>query len=761
MKLSLSIIAKDEVHEIERILKFYEQYFDSVDVAVDRKYEDFLSITPYHPKLKVYQYPWSEQEKTSGRLDFARKRNWLAEQADCDYYVRIDTDDDIINADRMRESAEIAMKDGISIVFCLYEYSHDADGNITSAHNRDTIIKKCSNLYWNKSIHENVLPRDTANYKILTDSNFRIKHRATEEEICESHYRNIHYLVAEYNENKGDTDPRTLAYLGRTFLGVNDIEKAIKFLVMHIQKSGWDEDRYISRCQLAECHVKRDEIEEAKLCCMEAMLECPTYPDAYLKLHEIYVEQERWKEAIHWGEEGLKRRPNASSMIPINPSAYTWMPALTLAYAYFMEAQYEKADRMFQVAKKAAPSFPVIKEHSKMFEDAVKHLHFAEHFVYLAQYIKSREPNKLKKLFECVPSDMDDNTYIHNARNKMLPPKKWDENSIVIYCGPVLDEWADPSVITGIGGSEEAVIYLSRELMKLGKKVTVYNGCGIMEGEYNGVKYVNYQRFNPKDTFDTLVSWRTSIFGFPIKARRKLVWLHDVMPTKGIPESHVKNVDKFIVLSKFHRTLLPAYVPDKKILISSNGINPEDFKDTGVVREPHRCIYASSYDRGLEHLLRMWPDVRKEVSDAELHIFYGWNNIDKLIKSGDFHLLDFKNKMLKLLDQPGVFEHGRVGHKKLIQEYQKSAIYAYPCSYEEISCISAMKAQACGCWPVTTDFAALSETVKFGYVVKGKGGTNNQSFKDEIVNALVDNPHRSNYEVPTWANVASEWSKLI
>jgi len=97
-----------------------------------------------------------------------------------------------------------------------------------------------------------------------------------------------------------------------------------------------------------------------------------------------------------------------------------------------------------------------------------------------------------------------------------------------------------------------------------------------------------------------------------------------------------------------------------------------------------------------------------------------------------------------------------VGHKKLIQEYQKSAIYAYPCSYEEISCISAMKAQACGCYSVTTDFAALDETSKTGFKVAGKGGTNNEEYTKALVRAL-NFGGTVNYKPTSWNDVATQW----
>jgi tetratricopeptide (TPR) repeat protein len=101
----------------------------------------------------------------------------------------------------------------------------------------------------------------------------------------DSMVRNVEFLLAEFKRDGEATDPRTIAYIGRGLLGIGEYQKAKFFLVKHITKSGWDEDRYISRCQLAECHLQLKEMEEARLCAMEATLEMPTYPDAYLAKH--------------------------------------------------------------------------------------------------------------------------------------------------------------------------------------------------------------------------------------------------------------------------------------------------------------------------------------------------------------------------------------------------------------------------------------------------------------------------------------------
>jgi len=123
-----------------------------------------------------------------------------------------------------------------------------------------------------------------------------------------------------------------------------------------------------------------------------------------------------------------------------------------------------------------------------------------------------------------------------------------------------------------MGGSEEAVVYMSKELSKLGWKVTVFGDPGADEGEYDGVKYVPYYKFNSLDEFNILVAWRHPTFvDSNIKAKKTYLWAHDILNALDFTEERVAKWEKIFVLSPWHRTNIPD-VPDDKILISGNGI---------------------------------------------------------------------------------------------------------------------------------------------------------------------------------------------
>jgi 2-polyprenyl-3-methyl-5-hydroxy-6-metoxy-1,4-benzoquinol methylase len=377
--------------------------------------------------------------------------------------------------------------------------------------------------------------------------------------------------------------------------------------------------------------------------------------------------------------------------------------------------------------------------------------------------LRNKQPALVNKLFEVVPDHLKGHEILVQLKHQYTPPKIWEQDTVEIYCGQAWEDWAAPSVINGIGGSEEAVIYLSKELAKLGWKVTVYCSCGDMAGEYEGVTYKQYYEFNFNDHHNVVISWRNNIFRKGMTVKKRYVWLHDVMPQGTFNSGNIEYFDKAIVLSEYHKNVI-GLLPNKTY-VSRNGINQQDFRGSKEVRNPHRLIYTSSYDRGIEHLLKRWSEVRRAVPDAELHLFYGWDTYDKMMEVGR-RPKDYREYMTKLMQQEGVFEHGRVGHKRLIKEFYKSGVYVYPTHFDEISCISAMKAQECGCVPVVFDFAALKETVQSGVKLAGNALTegNMDKYISELINILqdVDEQELLRSDIPKgiwgWDKVAKDWS---
>jgi len=749
-KLALAIIAKNEVKEIERIVKDYGKYFDEIVVGYD---SDIHELS--HLPIKVYPYVWKK--------DFADKRNFVASKVESEYYLRLDCDDELINPQNIREIFDIAVKNGVDVVYVPYLYGFDEDGNCVAEHVRETIIKKSDNFYWMKPVHENIHIIDQSVFKPLKTDRFKIKHNLTDEHARESMLRNLEILLDEYNVDGENTDPRTIAYIGRAFIDLCDYRKAIPFLEKLIDKSGWDDDKYFAWIDIASANQHMGNIDSSIAACNEALGINTSFPDAYTKLAELYIYKKEWRKALDWQLLATTKK-TPDTMYVINPSVYNIRPLVNLAIIYYNLGEFKRALEFIRKAKTLAPSNDFVKSNIALFEEMYQNDKVVKEIIGLALYLAIHDKNRLKHIVDIIPSKVKYDERICEVINRCAEPKVWGKDTVVFYCGQAWEDWADPSVLTGIGGSEEAVVYLSRELVKLGWKVTVYNSCGDLAGEYNGVVYKPFYEFNPKDRFNVVVAWRQNFFKkLDVSARRMLIWLHDVPTGMFGDKDELQTFNSLIVLSQFHKSLLPSFIPDSHIYVSSNGINTEDFKPSMLERNQKRIIYTSSYDRGIEYLLTAWNEIRSEVPDAELHIFYGWDTWIKMEEQGA-RPKQWRLAMQKLMQQPGVFEHGRIGHKQLVQELQKSAIYAYPSHFEEISCISAMKAQAAGCYCLTTDYAALKETNKYGTRVMGsaQSDTVRKVFVSELINLLkngVDNtPHIEEFG---WDKVAKKWSEEL
>ena len=222
-------------------------------------------------------------------------------------------------------------------------------------------------------------------------------------------------------------------------------------------------------------------------------------------------------------------------------------------------------------------------------------------------------------------------------------------------------------------------------------------------------------------------------------------------------------VIEFITQGKVNYELQPYFENKGYHMVAEVGANLIFALKKPIVRNPHRIIYGSSYDRGLEHLLKMWPDIRKEVPDAELRIFYGWNLFD-LGYSDNPERMAWKEKMNGLMNQEGITHLGRISHDLVALENKEAGIWAYCTHFGEISCITGMRAQALGAIPVVVDYGAVHETVQYGVKVKGDiyDPETKEEFKRELIALLGDTVRQSEIREPMmkWAKDNYAWSKV-
>lgn len=186
-----------------------------------------------------------------------------------------------------------------------------------------------------------------------------------------------------------------------------------------------------------------------------------------------------------------------------------------------------------------------------------------------------------------------------------------------------------------------------------------------------------------------------------------------------------------------------------------------------ALKRPH-FVYSSSPDRGLDVLLDVWPEVRKLHDDAQLHVYYGFDNWKKLnaVNKRGLIIIEHMESRVRGKELEQIYYHGRVGQHELAAAHLKSMVWAYPTNFSETYCISALEAQAAGAVPVTTRIAALAETVKCGTLLDP--GNKTPRYKAELLAAIAQQlavwergeaPSSREWALAqTWEGVARGWA---
>ncbi len=342
-----------------------------------------------------------------------------------------------------------------------------------------------------------------------------------------------------------------------------------------------------------------------------------------------------------------------------------------------------------------------------------------------------------------------------------IPQTEILRKEIAIVCPMAPEVWGPFSLAQGIGGSEEAVIRLSRAFTRRGHKVTVYGSGFIGQDIIPDVPIrIDYKSITEYHRADVLIGWRyPEIFlnqVRPLEAEWKALWLHDSIQRDRVA-AVASSLDAVWCISDYHASLYDG-IPG--IYRGRNGIDPWEF-NVEVVRDPAKCVYVSTPFRGLDILLeRHWPKIRAQVPEATLHAYYGWDSADRMGATSTEDGRAFKEKVMRLAEQPGVVWHGRVGQPELYRELLSAGAWLYPTSWREENCISAYLAQAAGAWPVVYPLGALLQSVVFGWRV------DDAHFVDAAVEAIGTEAGRDQMmqwvrKWVTWDDAAELWERLF
>lgn len=710
-KIGLTMIARGAEKTIGQALDSVKDYVDPIVIVLGgTPIDDTESVArQYTPHI----YPYSERLLPDGGLgDFAQARNLslskLAELTGPDaWWLWLDADDTVEDADKLSELAITAREKKSGGVWLPYMYSFLENGVCNTLFERERFIYNPTNFSWRNRVHEVVVPKEpvywTRSQKVVIKHNHR--------EGGSRSQRNLTLLQMMHEEDPGDK--RTFYYMGHQYFADREWEKATEWYDRYLHIGDNELEMWNAYCYMAKALRKLQRYDEAMAASLAAVGMFPRFKDGWYELAESYAYREKYVECLQIAEIGHHQEipPRVLFINPLEQLGYN--VGLYEEVCLFQQGRLEEALEKVRKLRALTDSQPLQAKESAYVE-LVQSKEKAEGWLEVLDGLPS---DKVVSLAQALPRKLyaisEVRDAVHGARLELRRSSRGRKH-LVFFCGPSLESWSPHSLNEGgIGGSETALVQIARRFVADGWEVDVFNDCGKSEGDHEGVCYWDHKRFDPKEPCDLFVSWRQPrLVDLELAAQRKWLWMHDLHSTDHLTEERAAKYERVLGVSRWHVGYLEMIYPflAGRTEFVPNGVDLERFVDPGLTRERHRVVWLSSPDRGLDVLLALWPHVMERIPDAELHVFYGFQNLERLAQNNP-HFRTYIQKMQRLMDRPGVINRGRLGQDALARELWQASVLAYPSGFLETGFISGVEAMAAGVPVVGSAIGALPEVV--------------------------------------------------
>ena len=791
LKIAFCFIAKDKANILDRLLNSTKGVFDlycladtgSTDNTIE-VFDNWLkqnrkkgvvnkgSLVDNPKELNEYHYTTVNNQKILA--DFGKARQVSFELAKgMDFAFWADTDDIIVGAENIRLLAEKMDKGGFNLGLINYAYAKVAKNAPNPVmQKREKLIDLRVEGHWSGRVHENYNVKEA---KAVPINDVRVEHERTAFEAMETERRNHQIMEQELKEvGIEKIDDKTLHDMAYDHWEWKEFDKAIEYYQVLLSRNTTNPEMTFNiLIKLVYAFSGQNNLEQALIYANRAIHFAPQHPDGYVALAELYANMNQFEEANFYADKILKLgRPQ--TVAPINEMNYTVLPYKIKAEFAVRENKVDEAIGYLKEIYKIMPNDDLRLDIAKLEKEKVTK-NAVDGIYRILQYCQNNNIfDSIQGLISAIPKDLRENPTVRalikegktDYRRKTNNVKLEGSKSIIFYAGPFFEQWdGNSDTKLGIGGSESMCILMARELAKLGNKVFVYNETG-EDHEVDGVTYINHQKWNASTKSDIFISLRhPEVFSQIILSKKQYLWFHDTYYGE-LPLINLYSPNKIIVLSEAHKNVIQKmYGLNNDIFwMSRNAINQRAFPKIMPKRDPYRIIWASSYDRGLDNFLSIWPRIKAEVPQANARLFYGWNTYDAMMNQRQSQeMMNYKQQILRQISESdGVTELGRISQADLYNEFAQSSIWFYPTEFYEISCINAMTAQAMGCIPVCTPMAALNETVnsKFGFK------SDLSRIQDTVIYLLKHQEELSSRRIPMmdWAKnkfnakkLAKEW----
>lgn len=720
-------------------------------------FQDLIKDFPIDVRFNPWEDDFSKARTQSFKMVPKKKFDWI---------LWIDSDD-ILVAERNLNDILDQVDVHTSGVFVRYDYAIEPEtGQVVVEQWRERFLRTNVNWEWKHSIHEVCLgPPGTKFVRLEGVHIEHLRHSGEERGARERNRR----IIAKARRENPDV-PRYLFYFAGETMAEADLETdpqkkialaqaaALAFSEFKELLGEINDDYYIAQVRIAECCRISGDFLEAFDADLETIAIYPSWPDGYIGAAKSMMEIGDFSRMFAFADIASKMsKPHTAASIETMNSSFT---------PIFLRA--------------------IANEHLGNLEAAIEDYSNARN---IWSPPNDKVKDKLKELTERLNNpSLGSKADIDRKRLRGAKPKK----SIAFVTTPLPEDW-HPELMkkNGSGGAELCIMNLAPMFAADGWRVAVFGTPGEYRGVYDdGVEYWESNELLTTEEFKVMVSSRnTATFKTTVNAKVNLLWMHDV--NIGPDLLSVKDrPDKILALTPWHKNHLSKLydIDPSRIAIIPNGIDlnrfPKKYSETGKLNQ--KFIWSSSYDRGLETVLGLWPSIKNRLPDATLDIFYGWNMHDKSVenirKFNEEHAeamnmfkvkIETQMKVLGMTQNHGITHHGRVSQDVLASHMLGSSIWPFTTQFMETFCITAVEMQAAGVLPIASNLAALQDNIAVKDLLI-EGWPQNVSYQNEFLHkldAVYNGSHedvlyarqegRKLAEENTWEKAYEKWQDLL
>jgi len=330
--------------------------------------------------------------------------------------------------------------------------------------------------------------------------------------------------------------------------------------------------------------------------------------------------------------------------------------------------------------------------------------------------------------------------------------------------------WGKFSEAAMLGGRERATVAIAEQLAKRGHDVSIYSPQADHQ-KHNGVHYFTTASFLDVGGGSVLIAVNGYEVVQQVHYDAKVAWIQTGLPSVA---SLLQDLDAVVVNSEAKAMYLNGpnhgLLRPPKLKVIGNGVDLAWWDGATPDRVPGRLIYSQSPDRGLHHILRWWPELKRRLPQLTLHVTY---SIDRIYDFKWHH--ELRAEMCRAIDQgkslPDVTFLGVLSAEDYRRELKEAELYVFPCdpgNFGETFSIGCM--EACASFTPILGSGDVSIDEMYGnvaHIIRGPIYDGEWVNKiEELMTNLVERISlagraRRLAERYTWELLAIEWETML